>query len=316
LIASGIFTAMQRIFIVGCPRSGTTLVQAMLARHPAAFALPETAFFEYLFTDLRCRWGDPSARARPRRPHHRLGFARRGGRRAFRRLQHELLGVPVRRARAPWRTRACTRKFVAMLDRMAATAKRTAWVEKTPNHLLYIPEIEAALPEARFIHVIRPGMDVVASLTDAALRFDAYTAFEGSVALWTHRWHHAMQIHRKYVGHPNHHFIFLEDLVRDNAGTWRRLCDFLDLPACTPLEDAGSQAIAHPEKEPWKQGALAGVPRETERKADELFGPRIKGWMRPHLLSYDELRATCSACATPAQADSGAAAACAPNNLA
>lgn len=310
---------MQRIFIVGCPRSGTTLVQAMLARHPDVFTLPETAFFEGLFTDLKWRWGDRTARARTRRLHHRLGFARRDGRRAFRRLQRTLLGPDSQREHVPLRTRACTRKFIAMLDRMTLAAGRSSWIEKTPNHLLYIPEIEAAVPEARFIHVIRRGMDVVASLTDATLNFEAYTAFDGSVALWTHRWNHAIDIHRAQLGRLHHHFIFLEDLVRDGETTWHQLCAFLKLPADAPLIDSSEQAIANLDKEPWKQGAIGGVPREAERKVDELFGPRIKRWLQSHLSPYDELRAACSAIRpTPMRAAHmpGRAAACAPKNLA
>lgn len=292
------YPIMQRIFIVGCPRSGTTLVQAMLARHPAVFTLPETAFFEGLFTDLKWRWGDPGARNRARRPHHRLGMARRGGRRAFRQLQHQLLGASPRFARVPWRVRACTRQFVDMLDRMATGADRTVWIEKTPNHLLYIPEIEAAVPDARFIHVIRRGMDVVASLTDATLRFDAFEAFDGSVALWTHRWNRAMQIHHEHVGRPHHHFVFLEDLQQDSESAWHGLCRFLQLPADVRLADSCGQPIADLGKEPWKQGALAGVPRQPERKVDDLFGPRIKRWLQSNLLPYDDLRASCRLCST------------------
>ncbi|WP_329741496.1 sulfotransferase [Dyella sp. A6] len=284
---------MQRIFIVGCPRSGTTLVQAMLARHPSIFTLPETAFFEGLFTDLKWRWGDPGARNRPPRPHHRLGMARSGSRRAFRELQSQLLGTAPERVRVPWRVRTCTRQFVDTLDRMATDAQRSAWIEKTPNHLLYIPEIEAAVPDARFIHVIRRGMDVVASLTDATLRFNALEAFDGSVALWTHRWNRAMQIHREHAGQAHHHFVFLEDLQHDSASTWRNLCQFLDLPANAQLADNCQQSIADLGKEPWKHAALAGVPKKPERKVDELFGPRIKRWLQSNLLPYEELRTSC-----------------------
>jgi hypothetical protein len=39
---------MKRVFIVGCPRSGTTLVQALLARYPGVHSFPETRFFEAL----------------------------------------------------------------------------------------------------------------------------------------------------------------------------------------------------------------------------------------------------------------------------
>ena len=35
----------DRIFIVGCPRSGTTLLQSLLAAHPQIHSFPETHFF-------------------------------------------------------------------------------------------------------------------------------------------------------------------------------------------------------------------------------------------------------------------------------
>lgn len=53
---------MQRTFIVGCPRSGSTLMQAMLAHHPVVLILPETAFFECLCGHLEWRWHDRDAR--------------------------------------------------------------------------------------------------------------------------------------------------------------------------------------------------------------------------------------------------------------
>lgn len=281
---------MQRIFIVGCPRSGTTLVQAMLGRHPDVFTLPETAFFQELAGDLKWRWGDRDARAKKRRPHHRLGFARNSGRQALRQLQRELLDRDTRPGPIPWRTRGCTRRFVGMLDDLAGRTSCSAWLEKTPNHLLYIPEIESAVPDAYFVHVIRRGLDVIASLTDATLRFGAYQAFDGSVALWTHRWNHAMGIHASHVGRPRHHFVFLEELERDSAAVWQKLCGFLDLPADAVLGSSCGHAVADLGKEPWKHAAVDGMPCQVERKVDELFGPRIKQWLQSYLTPYDAWR--------------------------
>jgi hypothetical protein len=42
------------------------------------------------------------------------------------------------------------------------------FVEKTPMHGLYFPEIQELLPEARFIHVVRDPRDVVSSLLAAS----------------------------------------------------------------------------------------------------------------------------------------------------
>jgi hypothetical protein len=39
---------MKRIFLVGAPRSGTTILQSLLAAHPEVISFPESKFFHYL----------------------------------------------------------------------------------------------------------------------------------------------------------------------------------------------------------------------------------------------------------------------------
>lgn len=281
---------MQRTFVVGCPRSGTTIVQAMLARHPDVFTLPETGFFPRMLGELDYRMGDEGARARRRTVARRLGLTRRYGRREFAALQRDLLGEVGARTRAPLFLDICVKRFIAMLDGLAEDAGRATWVEKTPQHLVYLPEIEHYVPDARFVHVIRPGMDVLASVTDAELRYDN-KAFTGGLMLWMRRWNRAAEIHRSRIGDPNHHFVFLEDLVRNPAEEWQRLCGFLNLASHLELDQACSQRIADLTAEPWKQGALSGLPRKADNKAEKLFGPQLREWLQSRLSSYENLYA-------------------------
>jgi hypothetical protein len=282
---------MQRIFIVGCPRSGTTIVQAMLARHPQVLTLPETALFERLYGELAARWGDHGVSSRPRAA-LRLGFARRGGRRALNQLQRKLGagGAP-----APLRMAACIERFVQMLDGLAIEAGRDRWIEKTPNHLLYIAEIERHIPEARFVHVIRPGLDVLASIADANLHYDDNHGFGGDAKLWANRWNRAVAIHRRHIGRPHHHFVFLDDFVRDTAGEWRRLCEALALDPAAPLDQACGQAIADLADEPWKRQAVQGRLRTPRSKAQALFGPELLTWLAQRLVTLEPLREQCQA---------------------
>lgn len=208
-------------------------------------------------------------------------------------LLHSLDGEHARTRWIPFRANTCIARFIDLLDALAMQASRSIWVEKTPNHLLYIPEIEACVPDARFIHVIRPGADVLASLADAYLRFENDDAFGGGSVHWARRWNRAMQIHEACIGRANHAFVFLEDLVREPDREWARICQFLDLRPDARIEDACSQTIADLRHEPWKHAAISGLPQPMKNKADDLFTAKFKLWLDDHLASYDSLRTKC-----------------------
>ncbi|AND70966.1 hypothetical protein ATSB10_35120 [Dyella thiooxydans] len=280
---------MRRTFIVGCPRSGTTIVQAMLARHPEVATLPETAFFEHLYGELHWRWRDHGVPHRRRRAVE-MGFARRHGRHVLQQLQGRLGGGDVA---VPLRLAGCIERFVGLLDDYAAAGGHSMWIEKTPNHLLYIPEIERHVPDARFVHVIRDGLDVVASIADANLHYDDNHGFGGGAKLWAQRWNRATNLHGRQVGKPNHHFVFLDDFVADTPREWRRLCEALALDPGAPLAEACARPIADLADEPWKRHAIQGNLRAPQSKAHTLFGPGLLDWLSQRLVSIEPLRQRC-----------------------
>lgn len=282
---------MKRTFVVGCPRSGTTIVQAMLARHPAVFTLPETAFFERVHGNLAWRWGDAHAAPRTPRLRQRLGLTRKHERQLLLDLRQAASLARASTIRPSLFRPLLQKRFVNLLDALSRAEGRQMWLEKTPNHLLYIPEIEALAPDARFVHVIRPGAEVIASLVDASLLFERDNAFGGGTVLWARRWNRAMQIHRQYLGDPRHYLLFLEDLIDQPQQEWARLCRFLELDPAQSLDDDCAQVIADLEQEPWKRHALSGRLLVPESKVDSLFGPKVKRWLQAKLASYDELRA-------------------------
>ncbi|WP_266170481.1 sulfotransferase family protein [Dyella subtropica] len=284
---------MRRTFVVGCPRSGTTIVQALLARHPAVFTPPETALFEHLHGNLAWRWGDAQAQPKSARLRQRLGFTRKHERDLFMTLQRMLPSAPAFLRHPSLRTRTFEKRFVALLDQLAEDADRSLWLEKTPNHLLYIPEIEALAPDARFVHVIRPGAEVVASLIDTSLLFESDNTFGGGIVHWARRWNRAMQIHRAHQGHAQHHLLFLEDLIEHPEQEWKRVCRFLDIATDVPLDDACTQIIADLENEPWKRKSVHGRLHTPQSKVDGLFGPKLQRWLQAKLVSYDDLHAQC-----------------------
>jgi Sulfotransferase family len=278
---------MQRTFIVGCPRSGTTLVQALLARHPDVYSFPETAFFEALLGGLESRWHDTEPR-RDVRWYHRRGIAHARGRRYLRDLETQLHNAET--GAPPHLVRACVRRYLDLLDRTAATHGCTTWVEKTPNHLVYVDDIARHVPEARFIHVLRNGEDVVASIVDADIT-QPTRAFRGGVKRWVRRWNYAVGVQVSYLADARHHGICLEDMVENFDHEWQRLCAFLGLDTSASLSAQPKCPIADLREEPWKASSVSGHVQPPMHKAERVFGPRIRDWVQSSLLPYEAIRA-------------------------
>ena len=150
----------KRVFLVGCPRSGTTIAQVMLAAHPEVLSFPETQFFKWA-VGLR------------RRPQLRIGLATGLERRAFHRCVEERLNRPDlkdRLPRQPLLFRTAVNAYVSVLDELTMDDGKAIWLEKTPLHVHFTDLIEKYVSRAHFIHVVRRGSDVVASIRDRALR--------------------------------------------------------------------------------------------------------------------------------------------------
>ncbi len=278
---------MQRVFIVGCPRSGTTLVQALLARYPGVHSFPETGFFEALFGGMERRWNDAGAKNHTHW-YHRLGIAHARGWRRLRELEQEFRALRV--GPTPHTVGACIRRYIALLDNCARSSGCSIWVEKTPNHLVYVDDIARHVPDAKFIHVLRNGEDVVASIVDADLD-NPTRAFHGGIKRWVGRWNRAVELQLACLGAERHHVLCLEDIVEDFSREWQRLCAFLELDSSAPLSPTPSSSIANISDEPWKRDALSGQVRRPDQKSESLFGPRLRAWMRNSLLPYEDVRA-------------------------
>ncbi len=284
---------MQRIFLVGCPRSGTTFVQATLARHPQIFSLPETAFFENILLDLERRV-HPDVAVRPATYRRSGWLIRKRSRRAARAALTAIaadLGSATPTSMRCWSLQAGTKALVEMLDSSAAAQGCQAWLEKTPNHVHYVEEIRRYVPGVKFIHLLRNGEDVIASTLDAVMRYGdqgAALAFDRGLSWWVDYWNRAMTIHRACVGQPEHCFVFYEDLVADFEHERRRLCEFIGVDPDCDLQSAQDLKFRD---EPWLKTAVSGQLLPARSKFDGLFGPQLQQWMRSHLLDYGELRA-------------------------
>jgi Sulfotransferase family len=138
--------------VIGCPRSGTTLLYHMLLS-AGGFAYYRTE--THVFNSLAPRCGDLA-----RRPNRQqlldLWLASQ---------MHARSGLDADAVRALIDAFRTAGGFLQrVMDLMVAQQGVMRWAETTPAHLLHMAEIHREIPDALFVHVIRDGRDVAASL--------------------------------------------------------------------------------------------------------------------------------------------------------
>ena len=144
-------------FVVGMNRSGTTLLRMMLDAHPDLTIPPETHFVPDLIKAAR------ESDATPESALEAMKSAREWGDFGF--SDEEMLGRL--RALPEIKPGPAVRTFYAAYTEEQGKPR---WGEKTPTYVQKMKLIQRAIPEARFVHVIRDGRDVALSVLDRTVR--------------------------------------------------------------------------------------------------------------------------------------------------
>jgi len=201
-------------FVVGCGRSGTTLVQAMLDAHPD-IAVPFESYFPVWFARERSRYEQAG------------GFA--VARFADDVLAHDSFirwGLDASAVRARLLAAAPTDFAAAVRVCYAAFADahgKHRYGDKTPIFVMHIPLLARLFPEAVFVHMIRDGRDVALSRTEVAWGTRRFA----QEAL---RWREQIEQGRRdgrALGAARYHELRYESLLDDPEGAARELCAFI-----------------------------------------------------------------------------------------
>jgi hypothetical protein len=207
---------MIPVFIGGCPRSGTTLLGAMLGGHRDVICPPEAP----VIAEQALRCGGVLSAGVVRQTHRAIQadykFRYWG-------LDQEELDTC---ARAPnTRYDQVVETYVQAFGRRHSRADARFWVEHCPTNIMYVRRLRDAFPNARFIHLLRDGRAVAASILP--LTWGPNTIMEAA-----HQW-------TAYIGHglsaeyllPDSQLrrVTYEELVARPAEVLGDLCRFLGL---------------------------------------------------------------------------------------
>jgi Sulfotransferase family len=203
-------------FVVGAPRSGTTMLRLMLDAHPELAIPPET----YFITKAQKQWR--AAKRRPGENQVETFIESVTGHKRWPDFHLDADDFARRvRERNPRKLGDGIRVFYEMY---AEKIGKPRWGDKTPFYVRKMDVIHRALPEARFVHLIRDGRAVALSIKD--LWFGPDT-IEGCAEFWVARLDEARE---KAQDLPHYLEIIYEDLVRDPEPNLRKIAEFIKVP--------------------------------------------------------------------------------------
>jgi hypothetical protein len=240
------------IFIVGCPRSGTTLLRDLLRSHPRISFPLESRVVPQLYR----AHGDPRNRAHARR------------------IAADLLGTwDV----ATWRLglepadldhhRSFAELTAQLYETWAEREGKPRWGDKTPLYVLDLDTLLALFPSAQVINLVRDGRDVALSMMRQPWGpSNPYTA--------ARMWRRAVAAGRHAASRlPSGALLEVryERLLADPETELRRICEF--------LEERFEPAMLTPSRLPTPSGRPQPWPAHLEATIDDTNSGHWKGGM-------------------------------------
>jgi hypothetical protein len=215
------------LFIVGCARSGTTLIHRMVDAHPLIAITPEMHWITYHFK--KWKHSKPDGLVTPELISE-LAEHRRFAQFEIGREEFEGLLGPGEQVSYP--------SFLNGIFDLYGRVKNKPLVgNKTPAYVRSISSLHALWPEAKFVHIIRDGRDVCLSIMNwkkAGRNAGRYATWNedpvSTTALW---WERKVRLGREAgasLGPELYHEIRYESLVSRAVEECTRLCEFLDVP--------------------------------------------------------------------------------------
>lgn len=194
--SSGADSAQSPVFIVGFPRSGTTLLEQMLDAHPRLRSMDERAFVQDVIEGMAA-----------------LGFA----------YPRDLGRLDAR---------SCTRLREIYWRRVASVVRLEPGerlVDKNPLNILRLPMLARIFPQAHFILALRHPLDVVLSCHMQSFRAPAFQFLCASLDRLARGYGKAMDFwaDQSQVFDVRQLQLRHEDLVGDPAAHARQLAGFL-----------------------------------------------------------------------------------------
>ncbi len=192
------------IFVIGIPRSGTTLVEQIIASHPMAYGAGELQTFNDVILTVRGPDGNTI-------------------------VYPEFIA-----ALEPWALKQLGAQYVAALRALASKEGRgisARMTDKMPSNYYFAGLIHLALPNAKIIHTIRDPVDTCISCFSKLFSAEQNHTYDlGELGRYYKRYERLMAHWRRVLPAGRILEVRYEDVVADLEGQARRIIAYCGLP--------------------------------------------------------------------------------------
>jgi hypothetical protein len=251
-------------FIVGCGRSGTTLLRAMLDAHPA-FAIPGESYFPVWLSRFPYRYGEGNRFARDRFLSDLLAHEYFVN---LWRLPPDKVRTAVEEAK-PHDFSDAVRAVYALY---AQEHGKPRYGDKTPVFVSHVDRLTKLFPEAVFVHLIRDGRDVALSIMDVTW---GPNSLEKAALYWRQQVRQGLSAAGP-LGPRRYYSLRYEDLLAAPVVELTKLCGFLGVDYSDDMLSYASSASR----------LLAGLPNPKEHDRLSTAPAPRRNWR--HKLSVED----------------------------
>lgn len=262
------------VFIIGNPRSGTTLFRLMLTCHSNICIPPECGWLIGMYA----KWGSRCVYNK-QEVEKFVEDIQNPSVRKFKtwnldveRLKKELLYSSSYKE-------AASRIYRLFMKQYQSNKNR--WGDKNNFFLHHIDTIDELFPDALFIHLVRDGRDVACSYRDLKNMKGEYAPrlpfVVGDIA---HRWKDNLEVIHRSLGDIDYRrsmILRYEDLVSNPSESLKNICDFLD-ESFSPIEEESMLSFfVRNEKEKLEPDETMGWKKLTKKP---LTDSRVGRWRK------------------------------------
>ncbi len=239
------------IFIVGYPRSGTTLVQALIATQEKIYSFYETHFFSIARLPVTIKGVGIIPECLDmviQKIRERIAFSKNAEEHVRKLAQAGILS-----------TKMLFEILVIdnLLEKVSLSdMPHVRWMEKTPAHAQHLDIIHQFYPSAKIIHVVRrPEKAIVSRRIHFTFNMEAEWPIEKHIQKWLECVTAVENFNKFNPGIVM--TVRLEDITHDTPGGMKKICDFLGIPldiSRLANHKQVSETLYYP-WETWKSGA-------------------------------------------------------------